>query len=69
MPIIAFNGVVVLIDAALFLSARAAAGTFDTAFYVVQMIEPVVGGINIVLLGLNLRDGLRMTGRLDTGRS
>jgi hypothetical protein len=42
----------------------AAAGTFDTAFYVVQVVELVAGAINFVLMGLNVRDGLRMAGRL-----
>jgi len=68
MPVIAFNGILVLIPAALFLSARAAAGVFDTAFYAVQAVELIFGAINIVLLGLNLRDGLRMTGRLGRAR-
>lgn len=68
MPVIAFNGIVVLIPAALFLSARAAAGTFDTTFYAVQAIELAFGAVYIVLLGLNLRDGLRMTGRLGRAR-
>lgn len=61
MPILAANGLLVLIPSALFLSARAEAGTFDTAFYAVQALELVAGAVNLVLLGLNLRDGRRMT--------
>ncbi|SIO56063.1 hypothetical protein SAMN05444722_3561 [Rhodovulum sp. ES.010] len=68
MPTVAFNGVVVLIPAALFLAQKARAGAFDSAFYTVQALELLVGGINIVLLGLNMRDGLRMTGRLRAGK-
>lgn len=68
MPIIAFNGVLVLIPAALFLSHRAAAGDFDLTFYAVQALELIVGAVNIVLLGLNFRDGLRMTGRIGRAR-
>lgn len=64
MPIIAANGVLVLIPAALFLAAKAKAGEFDTAFYAVQALELVAGGANITLLALNMRDGLRMKGRL-----
>lgn len=64
MPIIAANGVLVLVPAALFLSARAAAGVFDSAFYVVQAVELVAGAVNLLLLSHNMRDGLRMTGRL-----
>ena len=61
MPIIAANGILVLIPAALFLSWKAQAGQFDTTFYAVQLIELVAGATNIALLGQNLRDGLRMT--------
>lgn len=61
MPIIAANGILVLIPAALFLSWKAQAGQFDTTFYAVQLIELVAGATNIALLGLNMRDGLRMT--------
>ena len=39
------------------------AGEFDTAFYAVQALELAAGATNIMLLGLNMRDGLKMTGR------
>lgn len=61
MPIIAANGILVLIPAALYLAWKAQAGQFDAAFYAVQMIELIAGATNITLLGLNMRDGLRMT--------
>jgi len=64
MPIVAANGLLVLVPAALFLAIKAASGAFDTAFYVVQGVELVAGAVNIGLLGLNLRDGMRMTGRV-----
>ncbi len=64
MPFIAANGLLVLIPAALFLASKAKAGEFDTAFYIVQAIELLAGPVNFVLLGFNMRDGLRMTGRL-----
>jgi hypothetical protein len=64
MPWIAANGLIVLVPSALFLAQRASTGTFDAAFYTVQTVELVAGAVNLVLLGLNLRDGLRMTGRL-----
>lgn len=63
MPFIAANGIGVLIPAALFLSFKAQAGAFDTAFYTVQAIELIVGAVNIALLGLNMRDGLRLSRR------
>ena len=64
MPFIAANGLLVLIPAALFLAAKARAGEFDAAFYAVQLVELLAGPVNFVLLGLNMRDGLRLTGRL-----
>lgn len=64
MPLIAANGVVVLMPAAAFLAASALDGRFDAWFYAVQALELVAGATNIVLLGLQVRDGLRLTGRL-----
>jgi hypothetical protein len=64
MPFIAGNGIVVLIPSALFLASKAKAAEFDTAFYTVQTLELVAGATNIILLGLNMRDGLKMKGRL-----
>ncbi len=63
MPFVAANGVLVLIPAALFLDQWAASGAFDTRFYIVQLLEWVVGGINLVLMGRNMRDGFRLSGR------
>jgi hypothetical protein len=64
MLLIAANGILVLIPAALFLAAKAKAAEFDTLFYAVQTLELVSGATNIALLGLNMRDGLKMKGRL-----
>lgn len=64
MPFIAANGLLVLVPCAIFLNRWAAAGSFDTTFYVVQAIELLAGPINLVLMALNVRDGLRMAGRL-----
>jgi len=63
MPFIAANGLLVLIPSAMFLASRARANEFDAAFYAVQMLELVAGLANITLLGLNLRDGLKLKGR------
>ncbi len=68
MPFIALNGVLVLIPSAIYLSAKAQAGAFDSAFIAVQTLELAAGALNITLLGLNMRDGLRMTGRLKRPR-
>ena len=63
MPVIAVNGILILIPAALYLSAKAQAGAFDTSFYIVQALELVAGAVNITLLGLNMRDGLHLSGK------
>jgi hypothetical protein len=64
MPFVAGNGILVLIPSALFLAAKARAAEFDAMFYAVQTLELVAGATNIALLGLNMRDGLRMKGWL-----
>jgi hypothetical protein len=62
MPFIAANGILVLIPSALFLASKAQVGAFDESFYAVQVLELVAGAVNITLLGLNMRDGLKMRG-------
>lgn len=64
MPIIALNGLLILLPSAFFLASKAAAGAFDTAFYTIQGVELLAGAVNLSLIGLNIRDGLRMTGRI-----
>ena len=63
MPFIAANGLLVLLPAAIFLDQWASAGSFDTKFYVVQAAELLAGAINLTLMSLNMRDGLRISGR------
>ncbi len=64
MPFIAANGLLVLIPSALFLAFKARSGQFDLGFYLVQTLELAVGATNLALLGLNMRDGLKLKGRL-----
>ena len=66
MPFIAINGLLILVPAAVFLSLRAQAGLLDRAFYGVQALELAAGAANLTLIGLNIRDGLRL-GRLRRG--
>ncbi|MAW99998.1 MAG: hypothetical protein CMN72_10215 [Sphingomonas sp.] len=61
MPIIAGNGILILIPSALYLSFKAQAESFDAGFYIVQTMELIAGAVNITLLSLNMRDGLRLT--------
>lgn len=64
MPFIAVNGLLVLLPSAVFLAMKAKAGAFDSIFYLVQCIELIAGATNLTLMGLNIRDGLRLTGRI-----
>lgn len=59
MPFIAANGLLVLVPCAIVLNRWAAAGSFDTTFYVVRAIELIAGASNLTLMGLNARDGIR----------
>lgn len=63
MPFIAANGLLVLIPCAILLNRWAAAGAFDTTFYAVQSLELLAGAVNLTLMGMNIRDGMRMSGR------
>ncbi len=63
MPFIAANGLLVLIPCAVSLDRWAAAGAFDSTFYLVQGLELLAGAVNLTLMGLNIRDGLRLSGR------
>jgi hypothetical protein len=64
MPIIAANGVLILVPSALYLSYKASAGAFDGMFYGVQALELLVGAVNLSLIAMNMRDGLRLSGRI-----
>ena len=69
MPIIALNGLLVLVPSAVFLAHRASAGQFDSWFYGIQAVELVAGVINLSLMGMNIRDGLLLSGRMRRSRS
>jgi len=64
MPFIAGNGILILIPAAGYLAILASRGQFDGLFYSIQSIELIAGAINLVLMSLNIRDGLRLAGWL-----
>ena len=64
MPFIAMNGLLVLIPCALVLNIWAGQGRFDGGFYALQSVELLAGAVNLGLMSLNLRDGLRLAGRL-----
>ncbi|WP_417830163.1 hypothetical protein [Thalassospira sp.] len=60
MKFIAANGLLVLAPSAIALAILADAGRLDGLFAVIQSIELVAGFVNLVLIGLNIRDGIRM---------
>ena len=64
MAIVGTNGLVVMIPAAIFLNGKAAAREFDASFYAVQVVELIVGVVQLTLMGLNFRDGLKLAGKL-----
>lgn len=64
MPFIAGNGLLILIPSALYLAWLASRGDFGGAFYAVQAVELAAGATNLVLMALNIRDGLSVAGRL-----
>ena len=60
MMIAAAVGALVLVPSAIFLAWKANAGSLDATFATVQTLELIAGALNISLLGLNMRVGLRM---------
>lgn len=60
MKLVAANGLLVLVPCAIGLAILARNGQMDDLFITLQTLELVAGLINLVLIGLNIRDGLRM---------
>lgn len=60
MPLIAANGILILIPCAIFLYLRAQSDMFDGVFYGVQILELIAGAANLTLMGLNFRDAKRL---------
>ncbi|MFE6923871.1 hypothetical protein ACFVAV_22790 [Nocardia sp. NPDC057663] len=63
MPVIAGNGLLVLIPSAITLAVLAGTDRFGAVFYGVQALELTAGAVNIVLMSLNARDGRRLPAR------
>lgn len=61
-------GVLVLVPCVLFLGLTASPDDLGASFTTVQAVELVAGAVNITLLGLNIRDGVRLSGRWRRGR-
>lgn len=58
MPIVAANGLLILLPCAFYLCHKANAGEFDSVFYALQGLELLAGATNLTLLGLSVKDGL-----------
>lgn len=69
MPFIAANGLLILLPSAIYLEHLASIHSFTLSFYLVQGLELLAGGINLVLMSLNMRDGLKLSGRLRQTRN
>ncbi|UZR99469.1 hypothetical protein [Chondrinema litorale] len=63
MKLIVFNGIV-LISLASFLYYRVSFKEIDVVFFYVQMAEFAFGIGNLVLIGLNIKSGMKLSGRL-----
>ncbi len=64
MAAIAAIGLLILTPCAAILQKLSASGEFGIAFSSVQALELLGGAVNITLMSLNLRAGLRLTGRI-----
>ncbi len=66
-PIGFMTGLFVLLPSSYFLSSWASEGTFDGWFYGVQAVELAASTVVVAMVGLNIRDGLALRGRIGAG--
>ncbi len=57
MPIIALNGLLVLVPCAYILADLSASGAYGARFYTVQGVELLAGGVNLLLMLRSYREG------------
>lgn len=60
MTVIAANGILILVPAAIILWNLSRKGSFGMVFIGVQTLEILAGLINIYLIALNIRDGIKL---------
>ena len=63
MKRIAFNGVL-LVSLAIYLYYHAVYKTIDRTFLYIQIMELIIGALNLGLIGKNIHSGLQLSGRL-----
>ena len=68
MPVIGAIGILVLVPCVLYLGTTVSPYDLGPRFYAVQGIELVAGAVNITLMSLNVRDGIRITRRIGARR-
>ena len=66
-PMAFMTSLLVLLPSSFFIQWRASDGLFDGIYYGVQGLEWVAGAFCFVMIGLNIRDGLALTGRIASG--
>lgn len=69
MAFIAANGVLVLVPCALSLYWLANHGLIDSRFYIIQALELTFGCVNLILIALSIRDGLKLSGHMPKQRA
>ncbi|EAQ67223.1 hypothetical protein MED121_14889 [Marinomonas sp. MED121] len=60
MPLVALNGLLILLPAAYFLRELALNGEFNSLYYAIQTLELFAGFINLTLMSLNIRDAMAL---------
>lgn len=63
MKFIGANGVLVLVPCAIALFIMSQDLTLSVSFYGIQAVELVAGGTNLILMSLNIRDGIKLSRR------
>jgi len=62
MKLVALNGII-LVSLAIYLYFRATNNNIDNTFLSIQIIELLFGAINLTLIGLNIKAGMKLSGR------
>lgn len=64
MVFIVANSLILLLPAALHLQHLATLGSFDLLFYLIQIVELSASAVNLLLMSLNIKDGLHLSGKI-----
>lgn len=60
LKIAAINGMLILLPAAILLARWSESGQFDNLYWTIQILEIIAGLVNLTMIGLNIRDGIRL---------